>query len=84
MSDAPYEKNIQVPALKGQLQPLRFPDLESAKSALFDELSLFHLYYDENPDAKHINPLFGELDKAQWLQLHFKHSHHHFTQFGLL
>jgi hypothetical protein len=84
MSDAPYERNIEIPALQGKLQKLRFPDLETAKSVLLDELSLFHLYYNENPNATPTNPIFGDLNKDEWLQLHFKHSRHHLTQFGIL
>ena len=84
MSDKPYDRNIQVPALKGELPKLRFPDLDSAKGALIAELKAFHDYYDENPNAEHENLFFGKLNRDQWLHLHFKHSRHHFTQFGLL
>lgn len=84
MTDEPYQRNIEIPGLQGKLAPLRFPDLETAKAALLEEVKLFHAYYDEKPEARHINPIFGEINREQWHQLHFKHVRHHFTQFGLL
>jgi len=84
MSDKPYEKNIGVPALQGKLAKLRFPDLESAKEALLQEVKAFHEYYAVKPDIEHENLFFGKLNKDQWHQLHFKHSRHHFSQFGLV
>ncbi|MBK8353022.1 MAG: DUF1569 domain-containing protein [Saprospirales bacterium] len=31
-----------------------------------------------------LHPVFGEIDKQQWLTFQYKHFSHHFMQFGLL
>lgn len=68
----------------GILKDLHHGSLKEAKEALINAYMEFETYYKENPEAKHANSVFGELDKEQWDLLNRKHFHHHFEQFGLI
>ncbi len=68
----------------GVLKELSHGSLTEAKEALVKAYDEFELYYKENPDKKHVNSVFGELDKVHWDLLNRKHFHHHFAQFGLI
>ena len=61
-----------------------YPDLEAAKEAFFEEWDAFQSAYDKDPDRTEIHPVFGELGREGWEQVHRKHFTHHFQQFGLL
>ena len=79
-----YPKNLRVPGVPETLAALRFPDLEVAKSRFFGEIDRFFAYFSQNPDARPIHPLFGEMDFEEWKAVHSVHFKHHFRQFGLL
>jgi len=49
-----------------------------------DNLKKFSIYYKENPEAEHMNFVFGKLNKEMWELMHKKHFTHHFEQFGLI
>ena len=59
-------------------------NLDAAKTSFIDNLKKFIVYYKENPEAEHMNYVFGKLNKDMWELLHKKHVTHHFEQFGLL
>ena len=41
-------------------------------------------YFNDNPEAKTKNVVFGELNKFEWYLMERKHLNHHFEQFNLL
>ena len=84
MSDRPMPKGFDSPANKKVQQDYKYNNIDEAKKNLLNEVNAFYKYFDENPDAKLMNPTFGELNKEEWIQFHKKHLTHHFTQFGLL
>ena len=78
-------KNFDAPMLKkGELEELRYTDLQQAKEEFLKAWDAFDEYYKENPEAKANNAVFGPLDKDHWDLLNRKHFHHHFEQFSLL
>lgn len=68
----------------GSLQELRHKNLDAAKQSFLENLKKFVIYYKENPEAEHMNYVFGKLNKEMWELLHKKHFTHHFEQFGLI
>ncbi len=80
----PMPKGYVNPITGRQLPKLHFPNLEHAKKALAEEVEHYLSYYKENPNAKQMNPTFGELDAEGWQKFHFKHCFHHLSQFGLI
>ncbi|TFV92159.1 DUF1569 domain-containing protein [Algoriphagus kandeliae] len=78
-----FPKEIKFPNDPGKLLPLRFPDLETAKTKLLQSLEEFEEFFNQNPTAKTMHPVLGELDKEEWERFHQKHFKHHFSQFGI-
>jgi oxepin-CoA hydrolase/3-oxo-5,6-dehydrosuberyl-CoA semialdehyde dehydrogenase len=68
----------------GSLPELTHKNLEAAKLSFMDNLKKFVIYYKENPQAEHMNFVFGKLNKEMWELMHKKHFTHHFQQFGLI
>ncbi len=64
--------------------PLRYKNLDEAKQKFMDTFSEFLIYYRENPEAKHVHPLFCEIDKEMWELFHRRHFTYHFEQFNLV
>jgi len=81
----PMPKSFDHPVLKkGQLEDLRFDNLDAAKTALLTTFEEYKTYFKENPEATHPNPIFGDLDEELWDLLNRKHFDHHFKQFNLI
>jgi len=81
----PMPKNFEHPNFKkGELEELRFENMNEAKEAYWKSYEEVQNFYKENPDGKLMNPVFGMLDKYHFKLLNNKHMHHHFTQFGLI
>ena len=55
-----------------------------ADQKLQQELTYFFETFNNNPLLQTSNPFFGDLTYQQNVQLLYKHSRHHLTQFGLL
>jgi len=83
-SDSPFPRNIRQQNSPEGLRPLRCSNLDEALALLQSMLLQFEIHYSEKPDDKPVHPLFGPLDKSQWLRFHHRHMQHHFTQFGLI
>jgi oxepin-CoA hydrolase/3-oxo-5,6-dehydrosuberyl-CoA semialdehyde dehydrogenase len=66
------------------LLELKHKNLDAAKQSFLDNLQRFTVYYRENPQAEHMNFVFGKLNKEMWELMHKKHFTHHFEQFGLI
>ena len=83
-SDKPLPQNFVSPVFGESLTQLIFPSIEISKQKLLDEINSYYKFYEQNPDAKSMNPTFGELNFEEWEIFHRKHFTHHFTQFSLL
>jgi len=83
-----YEKmpqNFEMPLLKkGEVEDLRYPDLETAFKKFGEARQIFAEFFKKNPKATTKNPVFGHLTKYEWGLLIRKHLNHHFEQFNLL
>ncbi|MBP7272978.1 MAG: DUF1569 domain-containing protein [Saprospiraceae bacterium] len=65
-------------------QPLRFADLQQAIEKLNVNINQFFVYFNNNPEATPIHPVFDKLRYEEWLNFHYHHNRHHFRQFELL
>ncbi len=83
-SDNPMPRNFTNPLIGEELKLLMFGNLDEAKKKLVSEIDDFYRFFEENPEATPVNPTFGPLTFKEWLQFHWKHFTHHFTQFGLI
>jgi oxepin-CoA hydrolase/3-oxo-5,6-dehydrosuberyl-CoA semialdehyde dehydrogenase len=72
------------PLLVEGLPPLEYPDLATAVAALRAEVVRFLAMSEEEPEAVRAHPIFGLLNAEEWERSHFKHVHHHLSQFGLV
>ncbi len=69
---------------KDETVPLKTATLQEAKDQLKRTISQF-LHTINKPDfTTLLHPLFGRLDKREWLIFQYKHFMHHFMQFGLV
>ncbi len=82
-SDKPMAKDVQV-SFATPNTPLRNDELETAIDEFTDAYLSFLEHYEENENATALHPFYGQLNYAQWQQLHTKHFAHHFEQFGLI
>lgn len=83
-NDVPFAKNIKNPIFKNGLPPLRKSDLSAAIDQLKEEMEEFDRYFEAYPDAKPTHPIFGPLDRIDWLRFQEKHMLHHLRQFNLM
>lgn len=77
----PGTKNVLLPEVA---VPAQKNTMKESISELKEEIEAFFLYFKTKPDAKLVNPFFGELDYELWIDLLYKHCLHHAKQFGLL
>lgn len=64
--------------------PLRYRNMEEALEKLAGAIGYFQTYFTDHAGKKTMHPVFGELDHAEWVLLHYKHVTHHLRQFGLM
>jgi hydroxymethylglutaryl-CoA reductase len=83
-SDKEMPVGFKAPFIGEEPSAIIYPDLETAKEVLLNEVETFFNYYAEEPLRKEMHPIFGPLNKTGWLMLHGKHFRHHFKQFDLL
>ena len=81
--DKDLPKEFMNPAIGPELMSLEFENLSSAIKELDNVLIRYEKYFDDNPSAKTIHPIFGLLDKSEWDIFHQKHFRHHLLQFGI-
>lgn len=81
--DGEFPKEFMNPAIGPDLLKLKFEDLNSAIKELENVLMRYNKFFDENPSAKTIHPVFGYLTKDEWDVFHQKHFKHHLSQFGI-
>jgi len=71
------------PAVGSELMNLEFENLNTAIKELENVLTRYDRFFEHNPSAKTIHPVFGFLTKEEWDIFHNKHFKHHLSQFGL-
>ncbi len=80
----PIPKHFQFPTLrKNEKEDLKHSSLPEAIASLLTSYEAFEKYFHDNPLAKPINPVYGEMTKMEWQLLTRKHVDHHFKQFGI-
>ena len=84
LSDKEFRENTKAPVLPEEPLPLRNNIMQNAVAELEDEVNGFFDYFKGDAERKTSHPVFGELNFAEWVQLHHKHVTHHLKQFGLI
>lgn len=85
-----YEKDVPMPRgfraefIPETPNPVQFPDMETAKNFLLQQLERFDDYYAEHPGLTAMHPVLGVLNYDEWVQTHARHFRHHLQQFGVL
>jgi hypothetical protein len=82
LSEKPFKENTKSPVMPEEPMPLRKHTMQAAIGKLKEELIYFFEFFEKNPGYKTINPVFGELNFEQNVQLLYKHALHHLKQFG--
>lgn len=77
----PGTKNVLLPEIA---VPAQKNNMKESIEELKEEIDAFFKYFKTNPEAKLLNPFFGELDYELWIDLLYKHCLHHAKQFGLI
>jgi hypothetical protein len=75
---------FKVPILPETPVPCIYPNISTSIQKLFDSISSFESYYQQNPSKTHVHPTMGSLNYMEWKIMHGKHLAHHFSQFGLI
>jgi hypothetical protein len=83
MSEKPFKENTKNPLLPEEPKALRFHTVQAAIGKLHEELIHFFEVYAKDPQLITRNPIFGDLNFEQNVQLLHKHAIHHLRQFGL-
>jgi hypothetical protein len=83
VSDKPFRENTRNPLLPEFPAELRFRTIQAAIATLHEELIYFFEIYEKDPRLVTRNPIFGDLDFEQNVQLLYKHALHHLKQFGM-
>ena len=83
MSDKPFKENTLNPMLPEVPAPVRNKTIQEAIAELEKELHFFFSVFENNHQQQTRNPMFGDLDYEQNVQLLYKHALHHLRQFGL-
>lgn len=86
MSDKQFRENTKAPAsiIGEEPFPVHYASPEEAVAKLEKEVNHFFHFYETNPEATAVHPVFGELNFEEWVRLHYKHVTHHLRQFGLM
>lgn len=86
MSDKQFRENTKAPTsiIGEEPFPVHYSSVEEAVAKLEKEVNNFFHFYETNPTATAVHPVFGELNFEEWVRLHYKHVTHHLRQFGLL
>lgn len=82
-SEKSFKKNLKNPLLGEEPAPLRFNTIQAAIADLHSELIFFFEVFEKRPTLTTLNPLYGELNFDQNVQLLYKHAIHHLRQFGV-
>lgn len=84
MSDKPFRENTKNPLLPEEPAPVVNNTMQQAIEELKQELNYFFEQYQSRPGLRIHNPIFGDLNFEEQVQLLHKHAQHHLKQFGLI
>jgi hypothetical protein len=82
-SEKPFRENTVNPLLPEVPAPVRNPSKDDALKELKEEMDFFFSVFEKNNLQVTRNPVFGDLNYEQNIQLLYKHALHHLKQFGL-
>ncbi len=85
-SDKEFRENTKAPLeiLSEEPLPLRNSNMEAATAGLQKSIDEFVDFFKDDAVKTAAHPVFGELNFAEWVQLHYKHAVHHAKQFRVL
>lgn len=85
-SEKAFRENTKAPEqlVGAETRPLRYTGMEEALDKLTGAIAYFENYFRGDAEKKTMHPVFGELNYAEWVLMHYKHVTHHLRQFGLL
>ena len=86
MSEKEFRENTKAPLqiVPEEPLPLRNANMQDAFKVLETSVQEYFAFFAEDDEKKSLHPVFGELNFAEWIQLHHKHVTHHLKQFGLI
>lgn len=82
-TEQPFKENIRLQVIPEEPRPRRYGSMEEAIEKLRPELEAVFAYYATDPERTSHNPVFGDLNYEQQINLLYKHARHHLRQFGL-
>ena len=82
MSDKPFFPNTKNPLMNEEPPRPRRNTVQASIGKLKEELIYFFDAFEKNPRMVTLNPIFGELNFDENVQLLYKHALHHLKQFG--
>lgn len=82
-SDKEFRENTPNKMLPDEPSPPVHTDIQDSLAELQQEINDFFIIFEKTPGRKILNPIFGELNYDQWVQLLYKHGWHHLRQFGI-
>jgi hypothetical protein len=83
MSDKAFRPETKNPIMPDEPVAVRNKNKEEAIAELENELTDFADHFKNNPESINTQPVFGELNYNEWIQLLHKHAVHHLKQFGV-
>ena len=83
MSEKPFKENTINPLLETEPVPIQFRTVQAAIGNLQQELIYFFEVFEKDPMVITRNPIFGDLNFEENVQLLHKHALHHLRQFGV-
>lgn len=86
LSDKQFRENTKAPGnvIGEEPLPLRYATMDEALAKLSEAIASFEDCFKADIEKKTLHPVFGELNYAEWVLLHYKHVTHHLRQFGLM
>lgn len=81
-SQEPFPMGVVNPRVtKGTL---RFSSYYEALEKFWQAYDQYRVYWHEHPTSNLMHPMYGPLNREEWLRFHLKHMRHHLAQFGLV
>ncbi len=84
MTELPFRENTRVPVMPEEPRAHKYTSIDEAITKLQPELEDVFTVYAGDPAKTTHNPMFGELNYEQQVNLLYKHATHHLRQFGLV
>ena len=86
MSEKEFRENTKAPLqiVPEEPLPLRNESMQDAFQVLERSVQEYFTFFNDDAEKKTLHPVFGELNFAEWIQLHHKHVTHHLKQFRLI